>query len=73
MSVTLQSQHLQFAELYTGMDLQERKFSKWPFRGGVNTEANLWQKLSCTSLSSLYGLMNKDVIKETISVSLGIP
>ena len=73
MSVTLQSQHLQFAELYTGMDLQERKFSKWPFRGGVNTEANLWRKLSCTSLSSLYGLMNQDVIKETISVSLGIP
>jgi len=75
MSVTLQFQHLQFAELYTGMDLQERKFSKykWPPGGGVSTKANLWRKFNCTSLSNLYGSMNEDVLQETISISLGIP
>ena len=45
MSVTLQFQHLQFAELYTGMDLQENS-ANMPL-SGVNTKANLWQKFSC--------------------------
>jgi len=71
MTVILQFQCLQFAELHTGMDLQENSANSLSKEMSIPRQIYVGSSVECTS--NFYGLMNQDVIKKTISRSLGTP